>query len=466
MGQKYTSQSQSGYNSNPPPDDGSTGSNNLITWANTKTKIGDPLLNLAQNMNSALVNALDFGSRTTGINDTASASDHMKSIECTATITETLPTAASVGPGYTVTIKNTSISGTVTVALQTGTDSLDGTVGGTTTITTGSSTIYKVNSAGNGYFSVAAFFSGGVFRASGVQQYTGTSSLTSSDFGRIAYYNSASAGNLTLPSPTGNAGKLIAISNIIGTGIATILRNSADVIYAQGWNGAASITLNPSESIILTTDGTNWIQVSYTASKSPHSAIFTTNGTWTAPAGVTQVKLSGCSPGGGGASVSGTQGGGGGAAGCPFVYGSLVSVTPGTGYAVSVAGGAAGTAGVISLGAVFSLTGGVGGSGGGGGTTSNGYTTTVAGGNGGNSANGNAGGSGFFPGGAAGAASGAQGGGGGGGGSMYAPGGNGGNGQSGVNPGGGGGGAGYVPGSAGGLGTGGAGGAGLLVIEW
>lgn len=262
MGSKYQSQAQSGYNANPPPDDGSTGSNNLISWANTKTKIGDPLLTLAQNINSALVNALDFSSRTTGVNDTASATDHMKSIECTATLTETLPTASVVGAGFTINVKNTSANGTVTVALQTGTDTLDGTVGGTTTISAGSSITFKVNSAGNGYFSVSDYVSGGVFRASGVQQYTGTTALTSADFGRIAYYNSASAGNLTLPSPTGNSGKFIAISNIIGVGIATILRNAAENIYVKNTT-ATSFLLNPGDSIILTTDGTNWIQVSF-----------------------------------------------------------------------------------------------------------------------------------------------------------------------------------------------------------
>lgn len=159
MGAKYTTQTQSGYNASPPPDDGSTGSNNLMTWANTKTKIGDPLLTLAQNINSALVNALDFGSRTTGINDTTTASDHMKTIECTAAITETLLTAASAGAGYIVNIKNTSTTTTVTVNLQTGTDTLDGVVGATQTILPGNSVMYKVNNAANGYYSIASFSS-------------------------------------------------------------------------------------------------------------------------------------------------------------------------------------------------------------------------------------------------------------------------------------------------------------------
>lgn len=162
MGQKYTTQTQSGYNASPPPDDGSTGSNNLITWANTKTKIGDPLLTLAQNINSALVNALDFGSRTTAINDTATVADHMKTIEVTAAVTETLPTASVVGAGYIVNIKNTTTNSTVTVNLQTGTDTIDGQVGGTQTILPGGSVVYKVNNAGNGYYTTGIFTSGNV----------------------------------------------------------------------------------------------------------------------------------------------------------------------------------------------------------------------------------------------------------------------------------------------------------------
>lgn len=48
----YTSQSISGYNSSPPPDDGSTGADNLVTWAKHKTKLGDPIKTLAENINS------------------------------------------------------------------------------------------------------------------------------------------------------------------------------------------------------------------------------------------------------------------------------------------------------------------------------------------------------------------------------------------------------------------------------
>jgi microcystin-dependent protein len=39
----YTEVSVSGYNSSPPPDDGSTGSDNEITWSGIKTKLTDPI---------------------------------------------------------------------------------------------------------------------------------------------------------------------------------------------------------------------------------------------------------------------------------------------------------------------------------------------------------------------------------------------------------------------------------------
>lgn len=56
MGNPYTSQSISGYNSSPPPDDGSTVSTNRVTWTGIKTKLADPVSTLAQGIDSAAVN--------------------------------------------------------------------------------------------------------------------------------------------------------------------------------------------------------------------------------------------------------------------------------------------------------------------------------------------------------------------------------------------------------------------------
>ena len=43
MGNPYTSVSISGYNANPPSDDGTQASQNEVEWAKHKTKLGDPL---------------------------------------------------------------------------------------------------------------------------------------------------------------------------------------------------------------------------------------------------------------------------------------------------------------------------------------------------------------------------------------------------------------------------------------
>lgn len=92
--------------------------------------------------------------------------------------------------------------------------------------------------------------------------------------------------------------------------------------------------------------------------------VFTSSATWTAPAGVTKVKLRLWGGGGSGAGGSSSLGGGGGAGG-GYAEG-VFSVTPGTTYQVTVAGQTAGGAassngtsgGTSSFGSPVSATGG------------------------------------------------------------------------------------------------------------
>ena len=50
----YTSQSISGYNSSPPPDDGTQTAANQLSWAKHKTKLADPVKTLAEGINTAV----------------------------------------------------------------------------------------------------------------------------------------------------------------------------------------------------------------------------------------------------------------------------------------------------------------------------------------------------------------------------------------------------------------------------
>ena len=151
MGTPYTSKSQSGYNISPPPDDGSAVAANICKWSDVKTKLGDPTLTLAQAINTALVSALDFTGRVTGVADTPTAADHMRTVECNAALAITLPDAATIGAGFTVGYKNTS-AGVVSVALLTAANTLDGVANGSTRIAPGGWAAFKVNTAANGYY--------------------------------------------------------------------------------------------------------------------------------------------------------------------------------------------------------------------------------------------------------------------------------------------------------------------------
>jgi uncharacterized protein (DUF779 family) len=117
-------------------------------------------------------------------------------------------------------------------------------------------------------------------------------------------------------------------------------------------------------------DGT----VQITAASARGKQKFTSNGTFTVPAGVTTVWVSGSGAGGGGGggwSGYPAGGGGGGAA----VLAQPISVTPGQGITVTIGGGGPGsvggtgtTGGTTSFGSLLSLAGGYGGAGRAGGT--------------------------------------------------------------------------------------------------
>ena len=120
----------------------------------------------------------------------------------------------------------------------------------------------QVNGVDAVVFNASGITLGGKIVSNGIGSYTGTATLTTADIGRHAYYASASAGTLTLPSISGlSVGSMISISNIIGTAACTIARAGINVIYAFSQVGVTSINLNPGDSVQLITDGSNWIQV-------------------------------------------------------------------------------------------------------------------------------------------------------------------------------------------------------------
>lgn len=119
MANPYTSQAISGYNTSPPPDDGSQTSANTVRWATHKSKLADPIKTLSEAINSELIAA--FGKihgndvLVKSGNYSVGASDIGKVIDFdTGSSTLTLIAVATAGIGFPLTVINTS-SGIVTI---------------------------------------------------------------------------------------------------------------------------------------------------------------------------------------------------------------------------------------------------------------------------------------------------------------------------------------------------------------
>lgn len=147
MGTKYTTQSISGYNATPPADDGTAIESNKIKWATHKDKLADPIKILAEAIDSALVTYVDRQPLAKSTAYTTVLTDHLRTIETTGTTTITLGAVASMGTGYTVTVKNAG-AGVVTVE-GSGSETIDGDLN--TTLAVDQAKTFVVDNAGGAY---------------------------------------------------------------------------------------------------------------------------------------------------------------------------------------------------------------------------------------------------------------------------------------------------------------------------
>lgn len=122
-----------------------------------------------------------------------------------------------------------------------------------------------------------------------------------------------------------------------GTGAATLTLNN--VLLGNGTSAVQEVAPGASGNL-LTSDGTTW-ESTAPPTKTLSAEVFAATTTWTAPVGVTQVKIHATGGGGGGAADAfGYAGGNGGAPGMCI---AMVSVAPGTTYTVTVGAGGAGS---------------------------------------------------------------------------------------------------------------------------
>jgi hypothetical protein len=115
----YTKPSISGYNTNPPPDDATTGADNQLQWSKHKTKLADPIKTLVDDINDQCDAAFGklFLHAVTTVTATGSidATYRDKLVKTSNAITLTLLAAATAGDGFAITFYNSDSSSSLTL---------------------------------------------------------------------------------------------------------------------------------------------------------------------------------------------------------------------------------------------------------------------------------------------------------------------------------------------------------------
>jgi hypothetical protein len=133
-----------------------------------------------------------------------------------------------------------------------------------------------------------------------------------------------------------------------GTGQTTLTANN--VLLGNGTTAVAFVAPGTSGNI-LKSDGTTWTSAAAAAGGFSNMTVYTSPGTFTTPATVTQIKVTVVGGGGNGGAgaqspVASSRGGGGGGGGAAIYVGSVTASTP---YAVTVGPTSGGTSSFTTL---------------------------------------------------------------------------------------------------------------------
>lgn len=166
--------------------------------------------------------------------------------------------------------------------------------------------------------------------------------------------NQSAAITITLPAPT--AGRMFLITDISGTAqtnTITLAPHASEMIEGLA---ASKVFQTNYGSWEITSDGTNWF-INASGARTV-VAKYSSSGSWTAPAGVTNIIVYGRPGAGGGSGGAGGGGGyggstaggggggtGGGGGGSASIMQANLTVSPGTAYTITVGAGGAGSVG-------------------------------------------------------------------------------------------------------------------------
>lgn len=250
MGNPYSSVTVSGYNSNPPADDGSQVEANRVKWSTIKTKLPDPLKTAIESINTALVAAFPKvigggGLTSTAISYTILSADQGKLVRATAAgITLTTPDATSVDDPFVFGVLNDS-DGDVTLD-GSGSQTIDGAA--SITIPTGAG-LFVFTDGANWFTSGQSFArtqvapQGYLTLISEASQATSPVPITDQSAATAVYYR-PDIGNL-IPIPDGTSFAVKTFSELTLTLNSNHVANGIYDVFSFDDNGTTRIGTGP-----------------------------------------------------------------------------------------------------------------------------------------------------------------------------------------------------------------------------